>query len=191
MITLIIVDCQNDFISGTMSVKGAMDILPKIKQFIINNKNNIDKILLTVDWHPFDHCSFKRNGGQWPTHCVQYTPGACIEPKLLKFIQSSEIPYEVCQKGELSYREQYGAFEEIEYVEDEPISHYYFDSLYTADASTDFVVCGIAGDYCVKETIYNLINNDILVKVFKDGIVSIDDGTTLNKFIEENNLEII
>ena len=76
-------------------------------------------------------------------------------------------------------------------VNDEPISHYYFDSLYTADANTNFVVCGIAGDYCVKETIYNLINFDISVKVFKNGIVSIDDGTIFNKFIEDNKLEIV
>ena len=30
MITLIIVDCQNDFISGTMSTKGAKNVLPEI-----------------------------------------------------------------------------------------------------------------------------------------------------------------
>jgi len=174
-----------------MSVKGAKNVVNKIKEFISSNKDNIDKILLTVDWHPFNHCSFKKNGGKWPVHCVQYTAGACIEPKLLKHIQSLEIPYEVCQKGEVSYREQYGAFEDVEYVNDVPIAHYYFDSLYTADAETDFVVCGIAGDYCVKETIANLLHNDINVKVFKDGIASIDDGTTLNKFIETNKLEIV
>lgn len=191
MITLVIVDCQNDFISGSMSVKGAKNAIDKIKEFIINNKGDIDKILLTVDWHPYNHCSFKKEGGKWPVHCVQYTAGACIEPKLLKLIQSLDITYEVCQKGEIPYREQYGAFEEIEYVEDEPISHYYFDSLYTADANTDFVICGIAGDYCVKETIQNLINFDISVKVLKDGVISIDDGSTFNKFIDDNKLEII
>ena len=34
MITLIIVDCQNDFISGTMAVEGAKDAVNSIKDFI-------------------------------------------------------------------------------------------------------------------------------------------------------------
>ena len=82
MITLIIVDCQNDFITGTMSVKGAKNAVEEIKKFIKNHSKEIEKIIFTVDWHPHNHMSFKKNGGQWPSHCVQYTPGACIEPKL-------------------------------------------------------------------------------------------------------------
>ena len=191
MITLIIVDCQNDFISGTMSVPRAKEILANIKEFINSNKNEIDKILFTVDWHPYNHCSFKRNGGQWPQHCVQFTPGACIEPKLLKFVQSTEIPYEVCTKGQLEEYEQYGAFDDIELVLSNPVSHYYFDSLYTADADSEFVICGIAGDYCVKETIKNLLNNRIIPKVFLKGIASIDGGIAIKKFIKEKELNEI
>lgn len=54
-------------------------------------------------------------------------------------------------------------------------------------------MCGVAGDYCVKETIRNIINTSYLVDpdhivVLKDLIASIDDGSTLNKFIEEEGL---
>ena len=91
MITLIIVDCQNDFITGTMAVKGAKESVEEIKKFVKNHRKEIEKIIFTVDWHPHNHMSFKKNGGLWPAHCVQYTPGACIEPKLLKFIQSQNI----------------------------------------------------------------------------------------------------
>ena len=191
MITFVIVDCQNDFISGSMTVIGAKKAVENIKNFIVKNKGDIDKILLTVDWHPYKHCSFKKYGGTWPSHCVQYSIGACIEPKLLKLIQSLDIPYEVCHKGEIEYREQYGAFEEIEFVDDELVPHFYFDSLYTADANTEFVICGIAGDYCVKETINNLMNYGITPKVFLNGIASIDDGTTLNKLIENYELKVL
>ena len=189
MITLIIVDCQNDFISGSLSVKGAKKALDEIKKYIQKERKQIEKIIFTVDWHPYDHCSFKKNGGEWPLHCVQYTPGACIEPKLLKFVQSQNISYEVSQKGDDKYREQYGAFEEIEFVQDaDLISHYYFDSIVTADAGTNFVVCGIAGDYCVKATIQNMINGGIIPSIFTKGIVSIDGGKIINEFIKENNL---
>ena len=191
MITLIIVDCQNDFITGTMAVKGAKNVLISIKKFIKEHTKEIDKIIFTVDWHPYNHISFKKYGGQWPSHCVQYTPGACIEPKLLKYVQSYNIPYQVSIKGEVDVREQYGAFEDIDFVQDVPVPKYYFDSIVEADATTDFVVCGIAGDYCVKATIQNMINEEIIPKVFCPGIVSIDGGKIFNQFIKDNKLEKI
>ena len=191
MITLIIVDCQNDFITGTMTVKGAKDTVEEIKKFIKSHKNEIDKIVFTVNWHPYNHCSFKKNGGQLPTHCVQYTPGACIEPKLLKFVQSLGINYGVSQRGEMKEVDQYGAFEDIDFLQDNLSSRYYFDSIVEVNADTDFVVCGITGDCSVKATIENMINGEIIPKVFCPGIISIDNGKIFNEFVKENKLEKI
>ena len=188
MITLIIVDCQNDFISGSMSVKNAKKAIDNIKNFITKNKKTIQKIVFTLDWHPYNHSSFKKYGGQWPSHCVQFTPGACIEPKLLKFVQSLEIDYECSLKGEIEEVEQYGAFSEIEFASDNLGQRYYFDSIVTVDANTEFIVCGIAGDYCVKSTIENLIKAGITPKIFLQGIVSIDNGNTIRNFIKEMKL---
>ena len=190
MITLIIVDCQNDFITGTMTVKGAKASVEEIKKFIKNHKDEIEKIVFTVDWHPFTHCSFKRNGGEWPTHCVQHTPGACIEPKLLKYVWSTNIEYEVSIKGEFEEIEQYGAFEDTDFIQDNLRSYYYLD-LVKVNAESDFVICGIAGDYCVKATVENLINNGITPKVFFPGIASIDGGKSFSDFVKENKLEKI
>ena len=192
MITLIIVDCQNDFISGTMAVKGAKQVIDNIKKFITTNVSKLSKVIFTVDWHPFNHCSFKRNGGQWPTHCVQYTPGACIEPKLLKHVQSfNNLPYEVSTKGELPEIERYGAFADIDYRQDFLGTVYYMDSVVTMDAETEPIVCGIAGDYCVKETIKNLMEHSIVPKVLLSGVASIDDGSKFKEFITNNNLTIV
>lgn len=191
MITLIIVDCQNDFITGTMSVKGAKNSVEEIKKFIKNHRKEIEKIIFTVDWHPYNHSSFKKYGGIWQHHCIQYTPGACIEPKLLKLVQSFEIDYEVSQKGQIEEVEQYGAFDDIEFVTDELGQHYYFDSVVTANANSNFVVCGIAGDYCVKSTIENMLNANISTKVFMPGIASIDGGRIFSNFVKENKLEKI
>ena len=190
MITLIIVDCQNDFITGTMSVKGAKNAVEEIKKFIKKYKKEIVKIVFTVDWHPHNHMSFKKYGGQWPSHCVQYTPGACIEPKLLKFVQSMDINYEVSQKGAIEEVEEYGAFSDIDFRSDELGQRYYLD-IVEVDANTNFVVCGIAGDYCVKSTIQNMIDGGICPKVFCPGIASIDGGKVFSNFIKENKLEKI
>lgn len=51
-ITLIVVDCQYDFIQGSLAVKGAEEAVVNIKEYIERNKENIDKIIFTLDWHP-------------------------------------------------------------------------------------------------------------------------------------------
>lgn len=188
MITLIVVDCQNDFISGTLTVKGAKNAVEEIKNYIKNHRKEIDKIVFTVDWHPYNHSSFKRFGGQWPHHCVQYTPGACIEPKLLKFVQSLDLNYEVSQKGTCEEVEEYGAFSDISFTTDNFGSRCYLDIVET-NPESNYVVCGIAGDYCVKATMQNMIDGGITPKVYVPGIASIDGGTALEEFISENKLE--
>ena len=191
MITLIIVDCQNDFITGTLTVKGAKAAVEEIKKFIKSHCKEIEKIVFTVDWHPYNHSSFKKYGGQWPHHCVQYTPGACIEPKLLKLVQSFDIYYEVSQKGCIEEVEEYGAFSEITRGGDSLFGEKIYLDIIEANPDSTFVVCGIAGDYCVKSTIQNMLNGDVIPKVFCPGIASIDGGKTLSEFIKENKLEKI
>jgi nicotinamidase/pyrazinamidase len=189
MITLVIVDCQSDFIAGTMSKKNTKNILPEIKNFIKEHQKDIDQIIFTVDWHPYNHCSFKKNGGLWPQHCVQDTPGACIEPKLLKYVQSTGIKYSVDRKGVYEEVEEYGAFSEIDVVQDSLGDRYYFDNLIRVDANTEIVICGVTGDYSIKETLKNLKENRIEPKVFMDGLASMDNGEKLNKFIKEWGIE--
>lgn len=187
MITLIIVDCQNDFITGTMCVKNARNSVEEIKKFIKNHKKDIEKIIFTVEWHPYTHSSFKKYGGEWPHHCIQYTPGACIEPKLLKYVQSLDINYEVSTRGEIEEVTDLGAFSEIEYVQDSLGERYYFDSIATADATTDFVICGVSN--AVSSTINNMLKEELIPKVFCPGIISNDGGKTFSEFIKLNKLD--
>jgi len=189
MITLIIVDCQNDFITGTMSSKGARNVIDEIKKFIKNHKNEIEKIVFTIEWHPYNHCSFKRYGGEYPSHCVQHTPGACIEPKLLKYVQSFDIPYEVSSRGEIEEIEENGAFDEIEFKSDELGQRYFFNDIVEVDANTDFVVCGISGNGSVKSSVENLIAGGITPKMYMPGIFSPDGGKTISDFVKDNKLE--
>ena len=189
MITLIIVDCQNDFISGSMSVKGAKEAVENIKKFIKQKSDEIEKIIFTIDWHPYNHCSFKREGGNWPSHCVQYTPGACIEPKLLKLVQSLNINYEVSQKGCIEEVEEYGAFSDITSEIDNFGYRIYLDII-EVNPSSEFIVCGIAGDLCVASTLENMLEADITPEVFLKGVASIDDGTVIDQFIKTNSLKV-
>lgn len=191
MITLFICNCQSDFIAGTMCKKSTKDILPAIKNYIKEHKNEIDQIIFTVDWHPYNHCSFKKNGGMWPVHCVQFTPGACIEPKLLKYVQSLNIKYQVDTLGIYEEIEEYGAFNDMEHIQDALGNRIYFDNYIQVDGNTEFVVCGLTGDYSIKETLKNMKEHRIEPKVLIDGTASIDNGEKLLKYIKENGIEKI
>ena len=185
MITLIICKCQSDFIAGTMYKKSTKNILPKIKDYIKEHKKEISQVIFTVDWHPYNHCSFKRNGGTLPQHCIQDTPGACIEPKLLKYVQSLNIPYQVDRLSAFEELEEDGAFNEIELIQDAVGSRYYFDSIIEANADDNFVICGLNGDCDIINTIKNMLNAQIEPSILIQGIASTDNGETLAKFIKE------
>jgi nicotinamidase/pyrazinamidase len=80
---LILVDIQNDFLpSGNLAVADGDKIIPVINKYIRIFKEKNLPIIATRDWHPPDHCSFKKAGGIWPVHCVAGTMGAEFSDKL-------------------------------------------------------------------------------------------------------------
>lgn len=197
MKTLIIVDFQRDFYHpiGSMYVKGAEHAEDAIVNYINEHSSELLDVVFTVDWHSPNHCSFQKNGGPWPTHCVQFSEGAGINDRIFFTCVNKNIPVKVFKKGNVDDTEEYGAFQ------------YMWDGLGGLKSanesgkesicinSSDLVVCGIAGDYCVKETLTNLINHskkyNINIEVLKSGIVSIDRGFAIDEFIKENNLKVI
>ena len=218
--TLIIVDVQEDFYSptGKLSVPGGDKVVEHIKELIKKDKD-IRQVIFTADWHTPEDCSFKENGGPWNPHCVKYTSGASIHPDLLNAVLERGFKsldgkfykegigcegltkdflldtYDVFTKGDDPNSEEYGAFYNMIEVNSGVISLSGIsdESESYIDPDSDIIVCGIAGDYCVKETTKNLLNIEKLkgdIIMFLPGIASIDDGTTINNFIKENNLKI-
>ncbi len=59
------------------------------------------------DWHPAHHLSFEQEGGRWPPHCIQDTPGAAFHPDL-------ELPKSatVITKGVRFDQDQNSAFDQ-------------------------------------------------------------------------------
>ena len=59
------------------------------------------------------------------------------------------------------------------------------------DDVDELVVCGIAGDYCVVETLKNIVKwfkDTNRIKVYLDGVASIDDGITIKTYMSDNNI---
>ena len=101
--------------------------------------------------------------------------------------------YDVFIKGDIPDHEEYGAFCNCGNETDGIISLSNFseDSMSYVNPDNDIVICGIAGDYCVLETLKNLIDIPELkgqFMVFEDGVASIDGGENLKNFMSENNI---
>lgn len=197
--TLVIVDRQKDFNDplGSLYVLGAKDTELNTLKYIERNSDRIKEVIFTIDWHLSSDKSFERNGGIWPDHCLQFSEGAGISDVLYKACIEHNIPIQFFRKGEVSTHEEYGAFEIMSRYGDNLVllNNCIMDSCVQV-TTNNVVVCGLAGDYCVKETIKNLLEHSkttglFNVSVFKDGISSIDSGETLERFINENNLNVV
>ena len=205
MITVVCVDDQKDFADpeGALYVPGGENIDDVIIEYVTKNKKYIKQIILTRDWHTKKDESFEVNGGQWPIHCVQGTQGAEISKKLIDAIAKLGIPYVIVNKGTVPDHEEYGAFEHCGtfhhlHPNDPPhVKNCYFANVESSSGcritTENLTVCGIAGDYCVKETMKNLLKHwrKFKISVLMNGVASIDGGTVLNEFIKENNLKTV
>lgn len=191
--TFIIIDCQEDFVNptGPMAVPNALDALDAILRFMELQCDVISDIIFTVDNHPIDHCSFKKNGGPWPDHCVANTPGQQICNVLISTAKRLRIPFKIIKKGEYKNPEEYTAFHMSEIVDDQLIMKSKSD--FALSKSNDFVFAGVAGDYCVLESIEDLakVIGYEHITVLSDGVKSIDDGSTFENFIIKNNIKTI
>lgn len=173
MKTLVVVDLQKDFYSpeGALYVKGGERLPAEVGRII----ERFDNVIFTLDWHPVDHCSFKAQGGPWPMHCVAYSEGASLPLALL----TAAPAYDIYRKGKDASREEYGAFAGEKRVE-------------TIKAADEVVVCGIAGDYCVLETLRNIValrDSTLGIKVFVQGVASIDGGKALADYMSQTGIE--
>lgn len=185
---LLIVDPQNDFITGSLAVEGAKEKMMYLSDYI--DSVEYDYIFITMDTHPLNHCSFKENGGIWPKHCVAGTNGwnipEYLDSVLMEFNDQAFKHVHFYHKGTESDQEEYSIFDngvDGHLLAEQIIELFKQDNLYID-------VCGIAGDYCVLETLKCLrrIVGDMCIQVLTDYTASIDGGEKLMNYIKENDI---
>ena len=181
---LIVVDMLYDFIDGSLACQNSEEAVRQTLRFIDSQTKGqggeeheiLDTfpILFIRDHHPADHSSFKEFGGIWPAHCVAGTRGGEIHQDLVPYV-SEELTFD---KGCDRNTEQYSGFEAVNNAE-QPLS----EVLELLD-TTDVYVCGIATEYCVRNTCEDLLKAGFRVHLLKDCIAYVDiDGH--KKAIEE------
>lgn len=181
---LVVVDMLYDFIDGSLACKNADNAVRNTLAYIDTQTKGqggeaheiLDTfpILFIRDHHPADHSSFNEQGGIWPAHCVAGTRGGEIHQDLAPYA-SEELTFD---KGCDRNTEQYSGFEAVNNA-DQPLS----EVLELLD-TTDVYVCGIATEYCVRNTCEDLLKAGFRVHLLKDCIAYVDiDGH--KKAIEE------
>ena len=181
---LAVVDMLYDFIDGSLACQNAEEAVRQTLRFIDSQTNGqagedheiLDTfpILFIRDHHPADHASFKDQGGIWPAHCVAGTHGGEIHSDLLPYA-SEELTFD---KGCDKAVEQYSGFEATNSA-DQSLS----EVLELLD-TTDVYVCGIATEYCVRNTCEDLLKAGFKVHLLKECIAYVDHDGHL-KALEE------
>lgn len=142
---LIIVDPQIDFVNGSLPVPGAKKAMEALADHLIENNGRYVGKVITADRHPYDHCSFKEEGGEWPRHCVHDTVGAAIWPAVFDAAYSTHGPVMILHKGQSSDREEYSIFQNRE-------ASLRIKEAVEENAIDQIDICGLAGDVCVSAT---------------------------------------
>lgn len=153
MKALIVVDLQNDFCpGGKLPVLDGDKIIPKINDLL----NKFPLIIFTKDWHPHNHLAFAENHSVkpfstnedgdilWPSHCVQDTPGADLHSDIdFKRIDGD---FYIFKKGDKVDEHPYSGFGAKE-----------LDKFLKERGVDELIICGLALDYCVKDTALDAI----------------------------------
>lgn len=160
---IIVIDCQNDFISGPLACKNSNEVLKSIINFIDNNNS---KVYYTCDWHTKNNKSFKTNGGIWEEHCVQGTKGAEVSDKFKNLKQTQNIPnnQNTYKKGIDDNIEEYSAYK----------SKNFYSKVLNEVISEEIYICGIASEYCVRQTALDFLKSGTKVYLIKNAIGYMD-----------------
>ena len=162
---LVIVDLQTDFCpGGALAVPEGDLVVPVLNRWIDRARQSGALIVATRDWHPPDHGSFAAQGGPWPTHCVQETPGAAFHPNLA-------LPDDalIISKGTDPTDEGYSMFQGTDLAQ-----------RLEAAGVRRLWVGGLALDYCVRATVLDGLEAGSEVHLIGDAVAAVnlnpDDG---------------
>jgi len=175
---LIVVDVQNDFCEGgSLATQGGAEAACDIGRMLHHwsrrdpGAPDYDVAVATRDHHvdPGDH--FAAPGAEpdfrtsWPPHCVVGTDGEAFHPNL------DPQPFDaVFLKGE--HEAAYSGFEGRA-SDGTPLA----DWLRHHEV-TDVDICGIATDYCVRETTLDAVRHGFTVRVLTDLCAGVAPETT-------------
>ena len=189
-----LIDIQNDFITGSLNNARAPSILPKVYQLLDNHEWPL--VVASQDWHPEDHVSFAVNHpGKaafdsvnitfadaptktetqivYPEHCVPETFGAEIEKGVqtrLHNLEGYRTSVNYIKKAQDHSVDSYSAFADNQY--------HRFTTLnkeLTLHGIETLIVTGLITDACVRGTCIDGIKLGYEVVLVQDATETISE----------------
>ena len=162
---LVIVDLQKDFLpGGSLAVPHGEEVVPVLNRILALIQSNGLPVYATRDWHPAGHCSFKKQGGPWPPHCVIATQGA-------QFADDLRLPPSavILSKGTRLDEDAYSGFQGTD-----------LDQTLRKQGIDRLLIGGLATDYCVLNTVRDALKHGYKVLLLQDAVRAVnvhpDDG---------------
>lgn len=132
---LVVVDAQNDFITGALANKEADAAVPKIAELI--QSKEFEMVYLTHDTHYSDYMNTLEGQKLPVAHCIEYTPGWQYDERLVESLTG--VNYTVVKKN------TFGSDVLASML------------LHNVDADDEIYICGFCTDICV-------VSNALLIR---------------------------
>jgi nicotinamidase/pyrazinamidase len=164
---LVVVDVQNDFAdpAGSLYVGEGEHVVGVANTEIEAANGAGSYVVYSQDWHPPSTPHFEKDGGLWPVHCVEDSWGASFHPEL-------RVVGDVVHKGDQG-ADGYSAFSERDPLSGATAPTILQRLLREHDIRR-LVICGLATDFCVVETVTDARDLDYEVFVIRDGVRAVD-----------------
>jgi len=156
---LLVIDMQVDFLpGGALGVPRGDEVIAPVNRLLALFGSLGLPIVASRDWHPANHCSFTPRGGPWPAHCVADTPGAAFSSEL-------DLPPAtvLVSKADTADFDAYSAFKGTQLA-----------ALLRERGVRRVVVCGLATDYCVLNTVIDARTEGFEVVVVPEAMRAVD-----------------
>ena len=134
--TLIVVDMQNDFITGALGTPEAQAIVPKVREKFLEFYDNNEYVFFTRDTH-FENYLDTAEGQKLPvTHCIENTDGWEISSDVLAAHEEDKIT-DIIDKKTFGF-DSWGVYDDI------------------FEECDEIVVVGVCTDICVVSNVLAL-----------------------------------
>lgn len=135
---LVVIDMQNDFITGALPADGGVEIVPRIVEKIA--KENYNKIIYTKDIHFSNEYKNTLEGKNIPEHCIADTEGQELNSNIACALALKEFKKET-KTFEVT-KETFGSYSKLpNYL----ATDYDFDD----NNVVEIELCGVCTDICV------------------------------------------
>jgi nicotinamidase/pyrazinamidase len=162
---LLVVDVQRDFLAGgAREVPNGDAVIEVLNRYIEAFDQQRLPVVITREWHPVNHISFRELGGPWPPHCVAGTAGAELpaslsRPACLHIISKGKRPEAVSESA-------FAGTRLAQLLRDERCQRVF--------------IGGLATDFCVRATARDALRAGFDVVVLEDAVRAVnlrpDDG---------------